>query len=148
MSNFPLNFRNLHITAQVNFKMFYPDGRIHWSTVPLQNFVFENQKRNLKAENFKITLSDSGDCFFITCTDPETTLNIKISRTAPGFKIGKDGRTNFGQDPKDPWGFIRHIFWPTAKAEGTVTIKGENLNIAGRACLSMALQGMKPHHAG
>jgi len=72
---------------------------------------------------------------------------VKITRTIPGFKVGQDGRTNYGEGPQYPWGCIRHVFWAKAESEGTVEVKNEKLDVAGKAVFILALQGMKPHHA-
>lgn len=43
---------------------------------------------------------------------------------------------------------MRHGFWPRCQAEGSIITKAGEVNFKGRAFLSHALQGMKPHHAG
>lgn len=129
--------------------MFFPDGRIHWSARTLENYGFDERKRSFAADDFSLILSDDGTSYKITSQlDPETLVDVTITRTVAGFKIGKDGKTNFGEDLKNPWGCIRHIFWPQAKSEGSITVKGEKFAVDGIAIFIIALQGMKPHHAG
>lgn len=141
------NVANLHVTTQFNVKIFH-DGKVVWSPQTLNDYRFDDQKRNYEAENFKIELSESNDSYKITSTvDPNITVDLTVTRTAPGFKVGKDGQSRFGDDPENPWGSIRHIFWPKAKAEGTITHNGEKIDMSGKAIYILALQGMKPHHA-
>lgn len=61
---------------------------------------------------------------------------------------GTNGTTNYGTDPKAPWGSMRHAFWPRANVEGRAISQGQQIDLKGRGMFSMALQGMKPHHAG
>ncbi|KAF8543071.1 oxidative stress survival, Svf1-like protein [Trichophaea hybrida] len=141
------NVVNLHISAQCNVKVFYPDGSIHWSAKTMENFRFDEQKRCFEADGFSIVLHDDNCYRIISRLDPETVVDLKISRTIPGFKVGKDGKTNFGSDPRNPWGCIRHLFWPKGCAEGKLEVKGNKLMVSGNAVFIMALQAMKPHHA-
>ena len=75
-------------------------------------------------------------------------VNVKVARTAPGFMGGKNGTTNYGTDPKAPWGKMHHHFWPRCSVEGSIITKTGEIDVKGRGMLSHALQGMKPHHAG
>jgi hypothetical protein len=140
---------NLHVSAQLNVKVFFPDGRTHWSAVAMSNYAFDEKFYSIVADDFHIILSEEFDCFHIKSQlDPETLVDVKIKRTVPGFKVGKDGKTNYGDDPAYPWGCMKHIFWPQGVAEGTIEVKGEKIDVAGKAIFVMALQGMKPQHAG
>jgi hypothetical protein len=80
-------------------------------------------------------------------TDKRSVVNIKITRTAPGFVAGKTGKTVYGTDPANPWGYIRHAFWPRCVAEGTITTPEGAIDFKGQAFYSFAMQAMKPHHA-
>jgi len=79
--------------------------------------------------------------------DDRAIVNLTVKRTAPGFKAGTTGNTLFGTDLANPWGSMRHIFWPRCVAEGTITTKEGPVDFKGRAMFVHALQGMKPHHA-
>lgn len=141
--------RNIHITSQFNVKIFKPDGTFHWSTKPLTNHEFDEEKRSFYADDISITLSEDYQSYNIkSIVDPDTRVDMKITRAGPGFKVGKDGRTNYGTDPKAPWGCIRHLFWPRVKAEGAIQANGTKVETNGQGMFVMALQGMKPHHAG
>ena len=72
---------------------------------------------------------------------------MKVTRAAPGVQGGKTGTSLFGTDPKNPWGSLRHAFWPRCTAEGTITTKEGPVDFKGKALYSYALQGMKPQHA-
>jgi hypothetical protein len=43
---------------------------------------------------------------------------------------------------------MRHAFWPRCAVEGSITTKDQTYDLGGRGVFIMALQGMKPHHAG
>lgn len=80
-------------------------------------------------------------------TNENSIVNLKISQIAPGFQVGKDGKTLFGTDIDNPWGCIRHAFWPKNNAEGTIVTKDGPIDFKGRCLFIHALHGMKPHHA-
>lgn len=79
--------------------------------------------------------------------DSTAVVNLTIKNAAPGFVCGKDGKTLYGQDLSNPWGFMRHAFWPRCTAEGTILTKEGPIDFKGKALFIHALQGMKPHHA-
>jgi len=100
------------------------------------------------ATDCALELSEDGNSFSIkSMTDDRSIVNLKITRTAPGFQAGKTGKTLYGTDLENPWGSMRHAFWPRCVAEGTISTKDGPIDFKGRAFLSHALQGMKPHHA-
>jgi len=79
--------------------------------------------------------------------DERAIVNISIKRTAPAFQVGKTGQTLFGTDQSNPWGSMRHAFWPRCKAEGSVVIQDGTIDFTdAHAMYVYALQGMKPHH--
>lgn len=93
-------------------------------------------------------MSEDGNSFTIkSMNDPQCIVNLKVTKVAPGFVVGKDGKTLFGTDLSHPWGSMRHAFWPRCAAEGSVMTKDGPIDFKGKAFLSHALQGMKPHHA-
>ncbi|KAI5807262.1 oxidative stress survival, Svf1-like protein [Peziza echinospora] len=153
------NVVGVHITTQFSLKLFHPpnaDGSRNsappvWSTRAVENQVFDEDQYNFYADDLAIELSEDGNSFTIkSIVDPEIAVDLKFTRKSPGFKIGKDGRTGFGWDAANPWGFLRHVFWPRCHVEGSVVVKGERWwaeEVAGKGFLSMAIQAMKPHHA-
>ena len=96
-----------------------------------------------------MTLNDEGNSYTIkSVVNEDTVVNITISQTAPGFHVGKDGKSYYGTDRANPWGSMRHGFWPRCHVEGSMITKEETIDFKGSGLLSHALQGMKPHHAG
>jgi hypothetical protein len=80
-------------------------------------------------------------------TNAKSIVNLTITQIAPGFKVGKDGKSYYGTDPKEPWGFMRHEFWPRNTASGTIVTEDGPIDFKGQALFIHANQGMKPHHA-
>lgn len=96
-----------------------------------------------------MTLNSDASAYTVkSATNEASIVNLTISKIAPGFQVGKDGKTLFGTDPNHPWGSMRHAFWPRCKVEGSIITKTGDIDFKGRGFLSHALQGMKPHHAG
>lgn len=94
-------------------------------------------------------MSKDGNTMTIkSMVDPNIAVDLTLTRVAPGFKIGKDGKSLYGTDAANPWGYIRHVFWPRNKAEGSIVVGGEKVDFTGKAMFIHAMQGMKPHHAG
>jgi len=149
----PPQNRNLHFTVQLSTKIFHPDGRIVWSSKPVTNYGFDEGNYSFYADDMAITMSEDGNSYSIkSMVDPGLSIDLTCTRLGPGFKIGKDGKSLYGTDPEEPWGAIRHIFWPRNKLTGFMVVaeKGEPVKIdfSGTTMLVMALQAMKPHHAG
>ncbi len=95
-----------------------------------------------------VELSDDATFYTIkSMNDERSIVNLKVTRTAPGFQAGRTGNTLYGTDLEQPWGTMRHAFWPRCVAEGTITTKDGPIDFKGRAFFAHALQGMKPHHA-
>ncbi|KAF2682142.1 survival factor 1 [Lentithecium fluviatile CBS 122367] len=144
------NVAGLRITTQFNCKVFYPNNEkpFLWSTAPLENYGFDEDQYSFYADGVSVELSEDGSSYTIkSAADENALVDVKITRTAPGFMGGKDGVSNYGTDPKAPWGSMRHVFWPRNNIEGRVITKDGEIDLKGRAMYSFALQGMKPHHA-
>lgn len=144
--------RGIRTTCQFNAKIFYnDDGKTPhlWSSDPLNNTRFDDAKHNFYADNCSVELSADGSFYTIkSSTNKKSIVNLKVSRTAPGFVVGKNGTSYFGTDPANPWGTMRHAFWPRCKVEGSMLTQGGEIDFGGRGFFVHALQGMKPHHAG
>ncbi len=137
--------------CQWNTKIFYPDGKTPnlWSSDALKHFDFDPEKLSCYADDCAITLSEDGTSYTVkSATNKASIVNLTVTRTAPGFHVGKDGKSYFGTDPKNPWGSMRHGFWPRCRVEGSIITKSGEVDFKGRAFFVHALQGMKPHHAG
>ena len=141
----------IRITCQFNTKIFYPDRKepILWSADTLENYGFDEDRLSFYADNLAVTLSEDGTQYTIKSAVNEASIvNLTFTRTTPGFQIGKNGTTSFGTDPEQPWGSMRHAFWPRNRVEGSIITEAGELDFKGRGSFVYALQGMKPHHAG
>ena len=146
-----IRYSGLHTTCQFNTKIFFPDSKkpTVWSSDPLSDYGFDDEKLSFYAENVALTLSEGSDSYTIkSAVNDNSIVNLTITRTAPGFRVGRDGTSYFGTDPAQPWGSMRHAFWPRCKVEGVIITKEGELDFKGKGFFSHALQGMKPHHAG
>ncbi|KAG6068015.1 putative cell survival pathways protein [Claviceps aff. humidiphila group G2b] len=144
------NVAGMRTTCQFNSKIFSKDAsKPHlWCSTPLNNFGFNEDQTGCFADDCILELSQDGTEYTIkSMNDERSIVNIKITRTAPGFVAGKTGTTKYGTNLEKPWGCIRHVFWPRCAAEGTITTPDGPVDFKGRAMYSFALQGMKPHHA-
>lgn len=144
------NIAGIHTTAHFNTKIFnlQGDGDHIWHSDPLSNILFDEKMLSFAADNLTITLNEEGDSYSIKSTvNPDSVVDLKFTRKAPGFAAGKNGTSYFGTDPKNPWGSMSHAFWARCAVEGTITTKAKTYDLSGRGVFIPALQGMKPHHA-
>lgn len=141
----------MRITCQFNCKVFYPKNANKaalWSSDPLSNIDFSEDKTSFYADDCAVELSEDGTQYTIkSAVNKASIVNLTIKKLAPAFHVGADGKTLFGTDPKQPWGSMRHAFWPRNQAEGTIVTEDGTLDCKGNALFIMCLQGMKPHHA-
>lgn len=94
-------------------------------------------------------LSEDGNTYHIKSTrNQKNKVDVKFTKAAPSFVVGKDGTSYFGPDPEKPWGSMMHAFWPRCKTEGTCVTAEGTIDMKGTGLFIHALQGMKPHHAG
>lgn len=101
------------------------------------------------ADNVAVTMNEDGSAYSIkSAVNEEMLVNLTFKRAAPGFVVGEDGNSFFGTDHANPWGSMRHAFWPRCDVEGTIVTKEKQHDFKGRGVYIHALQGMKPHHAG
>lgn len=143
--------RGIHTTAQFNSKIFNAkgDGQHNWHSDPLSNYMFDESMLSFGADNLSVTLNDEGDMYTVkSAVNEDSLVDLTFSRKAPGVVIGKDGTTYYGTDPQNPWGSMRHAFWPRCAVKGTIQTKDQTFDFTGRGMFIQALQGMKPHHAG
>ncbi|EGD90120.1 hypothetical protein H112_02593 [Trichophyton rubrum D6] len=143
------NVVGLHTTCQFNCKVFSKDpAKPHlWASDPVQNHIFAEDMLSFGGDNVAISLNDEGTAYTIkSAINEDSLVNVTITRTAPGFVAGKDGISTFGTDPMNPWGSMRHAFWPRCKVEGSIITREREIDFAGKGFFVHALQGMKPHH--
>ncbi|KAH6880684.1 oxidative stress survival, Svf1-like protein [Thelonectria olida] len=144
------NIAGLRTTCQLTCKVFYPDpARPHlWSSTPLENVELSDDMTCFYADDCAVELSDDGEFYTIkSINDERAIINLKVSRVSPALHVGTSGTTYFGTDIENPWGTMRHAFWPRCVSEGTINVEGEVVEFTGKAVFIHALQGMKPHHA-
>jgi len=145
-----INVQSIRTTAQFNSKIYYPDGSkaTQWCSNPLSNIDFNEDKTSFFADDCALELSGDGNSYTVkSATNEAAIVNITVTRKAPGFQVGVDGKTLYGTDLANPWGSMRHAFWPRNTVEGTITTKDGPIDFKGTALFIHALQGMKPHHA-
>ncbi|SZE99524.1 unnamed protein product [Blumeria hordei] len=145
------NVVGLRRTSQFNTKIFYPKNDPKpplWSADQLFDVGFSEDKLNFYASSCAIEISEDGKQYTVKSTSNENSIvNLTISQIAPGFQVGKDGKTLYGTNMSSPWGSMRHTFWPRNKVEGLIVTKDGPINFKGLCLFVHALQGMKPHHA-
>lgn len=165
------NVIGLRTTAQFTFKLFEkstPQDFI-WTSTKLENFKIENGT-DFIADNLSIVLNkDKINSYKIdSSVNKLTEVHLTVERIGDGVKFGHDGTTYYGTDVENPWGSMRHIFWPRCKVDGDIILRElkpdqdlDNLDEEeyeyivkdevkienGLTMYVMALQGMKPHHA-
>lgn len=111
--------------------------------------MFDESMLSFAADNLSLNLNEDGTSYTLkSAVNEDSLVNLTFTRSAPGFVVGKDGTTYFGTDAQNPWGSMRHAFWPRCAVEGTIQTSKETIDLKGRGVFIHALQGMKPHHAG
>ncbi|KAH7160755.1 survival factor 1 [Dactylonectria macrodidyma] len=144
------NVAGIRTTCQFNCKVFSRDqAKPHlWCSTPLNNVELSDDKNSFYADDCALEMSEDGTFYTIkSMNDQRAIVNLKITRTSPGFQVGETGTTLYGTDLSKPWGSMRHAFWPRCVSEGTIAVKEGPIDFKGRALFAYALQGMKPHHA-
>ncbi|RMY05730.1 hypothetical protein D0868_06250 [Hortaea werneckii] len=144
------NVLGVKTTAQFSSKILSKEeGKPHlWASDNLANFAFSKDKQNFKADGCSMDISEKGESYTIKSnTNKSSIVDLKFTRTAPGFVAGNNGTSNFGTDPAKPWGKLKHIFWPRCQVEGTILTQQGPIDFKGRGMFVHALQGMKPHFA-
>lgn len=144
------NVLGVRTTAQFNAKIIDPaSGPELWASDNLDNFNFSDDKQNFSCRDCSMEISDDGKTYHIrSSVNKSCIVDVKFTQTAPGFAVGKNGTSNFGTDPKAPWGRMKHLFWPRCQVEGQFVTQKGPVDFKGRGMFVHALQGMKPHFAG
>ncbi|CAK7901548.1 survival factor 1 [[Candida] anglica] len=145
------NLMGVHTTAQFTFRLFNhhngkPIEENIWTSTKLEDFRTEGS--NFYAQGLSIELSEDNLTYTLkSSVNPDSIVELTVSRLVPGVIFGKDGTTHYGEDALNPWGSMRHLFWPRCKVNGTIKSGDKVIEIEGLTMFVMALQGMKPHHA-
>lgn len=146
------NIMGIKTTAQFTFRLYNnktgaADPNLTWTSTALEDFRSEGA--NFYARGLSIVHSgDADDTYHVKSTvNPDSEVDLVVTRLTPGVIFGADGLTLYGDDVENPWGSMRHVFWPRCSAKGSVKLKNATVTIDGYTMFVMALQGMKPHHA-
>lgn len=143
------NIMGVHTTAQFTFRFFNSKGNHEdniWTSTKLEDFRCEGS--NFYANGLSIELNGDNKQYTIksSVTD-ESVVELTMVKMVPGVIFGDDGLTYYGDDLENPWGSMRHLFWPRCTVKGSVKSGDKVFEIEGYTMFVMALQGMKPHHA-
>jgi len=144
------NVAGIRTTCQFNSKIYSADGKPPhlWCSDPLENYGFDDENLSFYADSVALTLNEDGNSYSIkSAVNENSIVNLTVTRVTPGFLVGKDGKSYFGTDPENPWGSMRHAFWPRCKVEGSIISEEKEYDFKGRGMFVHALQAMKPHHA-
>ncbi|KPM42706.1 Survival factor 1 [Neonectria ditissima] len=120
-----------------------------WTSTQLNNPELALDYTAFYADDCSVELSDDGSFYTIKSDNDERSIvNLTVSRVGAGFRAGTSGSTYFGTDPENPWGSMKHAFWPRCLATGSIKTEGGLIEFKdARSSFIHALQGMKPHHA-
>jgi len=146
------NVAGLRTTCQLNVKIFNHRGDSAadhlWLSDPLENYGFDEDMLSFYADGLSISLNEEGDEYTFKAARNESGLvDLVFKRVTPGFQVGENGTTYFGTDPENPWGKMRHRFWPRCSVTGAIITPEKKYDFKGRGIFIHAIQGMKPHHA-
>lgn len=144
------NVMGIKTTAQFTFRLFNnkngaSDPNCIWTSTALEDFRTDGS--NFYAKDLSIVSSGDDTYTLKSAVAEESVVELEVKRLTPGVIFGKDGVTLYGDDVANPWGSMRHVFWPRCSAKGTIKLKNATVEIDGLTMFVMAMQGMKPHHA-
>lgn len=146
------NIMGIKNTAQFTFRLYNnnlgaEDPLCIWTSTALEDFRTEGS--NFYAKDLSIELSGENSNVYTIKSKvcPKSEVDLVVTKLVPGVIFGADGTTLYGDDIENPWGAMRHAFWPRCSAKGTIKLGDTSLEIDGYTMFVMALQGMKPHHA-
>lgn len=143
------NVMGVHTTAQFTFRFYNskgPEENNIWTSTKLEDFRTDGS--NFYAKNLSIEISDDNTEYVLKSgVNENSVVEMKFKRLVPGVIFGKDGTTLYGDDIQNPWGSMRHVFWPRCSVEGIVKSQDKTYSVEGYTMFVMAMQGMKPHHA-
>ena len=143
------NVMGVHTTAQFTFRFFNFKGKQEdnlWTSTKLEEFRCEGS--NFYANGLSIELDKDNKLYTVkSSVNKDSVVDLTMVKLVPGVIFGDNGTTYYGDDLENPWGSMRHLFWPRCSVTGTVKSGDKVFEIEGYTMFVMALQGMKPHHA-
>ena len=115
----------MHTAAQFTFRMFSstdPEDLNIWTSTKLENFRIDGP--NFYADGLAIELNEDNTQYHIVSDVCEqSTVDLYVTRLTPGAKAGEDPTTYYGDNLEEPWGTMRHVFWPRNSCHGTINVK-------------------------
>ncbi|CUM49737.1 Survival factor 1 [Debaryomyces fabryi] len=143
------NVMGVHTTAQFTFRLFNFKGKEEdnlWTSTKLEDFRCEGS--NFYANELSIELDKDNTLYRLkSSVNKDSVVDLTVVKLVPGVIFGENGTTYYGDDLANPWGSMRHLFWPRCSVTGTVKSGDKVFEIEGFTMFVMAMQGMKPHHA-
>ncbi|OBA21662.1 oxidative stress survival, Svf1-like protein [Metschnikowia bicuspidata var. bicuspidata NRRL YB-4993] len=146
------NLMGIKTTAQFTFRLYNSklgaaDPNCVWTSTALENFRTDGA--NFYADNLSIENSGANNDTYTLklAVTEDSVVDLVVTRIVPGVVFGADGTTFYGDSLDEPWGSMRHAFWPRCAVTGIIKLKAATVEISGYTMFVMALQGMKPHHA-
>lgn len=118
-----------------------------WTSTNLEDIEAKGTEFN--AHDIYISLNeDATEYSIFSKVNEKSIVEVKIKRVTDGFKIGENGTSLYGEDLANPWGSMRHVFWPRCAISGSLKINDVDIELDNELSMYvMAMQGMKPHHA-
>lgn len=172
------NIVGIHTQAQFTFRIFNtkePEKLNLWTSTKLEDFRIEGP--NFYARDLSLEMNEEDNSYhFVSQVNEKSVVDLTFTRLTPGCKVGEDPSTYYGDNPEEPWGRMRHVFWPRNSITGTITLKrpepveeeeeqeqeeeepvgneifeDQTITFSAKdkaySMFVMAFQGMKPHHA-
>lgn len=145
------NVMGVKTTAQFTFRLYNnergaDDPNAVWTSTALEEFRIDGA--NFYAKNLSFEISDDNKTYRLkSFVNEDSLVDLTVTRLTPGVIFGKDGMSLYGDDKANPWGSMRHAFWPRCSVTGKLQLKNATIDVDGFTMFVMALQGMKPHHA-
>ncbi|EDO14955.1 hypothetical protein Kpol_365p11 [Vanderwaltozyma polyspora DSM 70294] len=127
------NIVGLHTQAQFTFRIYnsHQPGDLNvWTSTKLENFRIEGP--NFYADDLSVELNEEGTSYVIKSNVNEISIvDLTVTRLTKGVKVGDDPVTYFGDNIEEPWGTMRHVFWPRNKVTGIIKVKKEKSKESG-----------------
>lgn len=118
------NVMGVHTTAQFTFRLYNindPSKNI-WTSTRLENFKIVDGF-NFEADNLKFEMVDGRNYKLKSFVCDESIVELEVERLTDGVIFGDDGMTFYGDDINQPWGSMRHVFWPKCTVNGRILTK-------------------------
>lgn len=118
------NIVGIHTQAQFTFRIFNakkPQELNAWTSTKLEDFRIEGT--NFYARGLSLELNEENNQYhFQSEVNAKTKIDLVVTRLTPGCKVGDDPSTYYGDNVEEPWGRMRHVFWPRNTVHGTITL--------------------------